>query len=113
MREERAEDDLGAFRDRLLGRLLRAGGAAGVVLDQELKVRIAEFGERQLGGIAHRLRREPRIAARRKRQNESDLDLACPECGPGLSGWGRRRTAPEIAARKSRTTRGERGKRQR
>ena len=48
---------------------------AGVVLDQKLDIRIGEFGERHLGGVAHRLRREPGIARRRQRQDQRDLDL--------------------------------------
>ena len=39
MREQRPDDDLGAFRERLLRRLLRAARGAAVVLHQKLDVR--------------------------------------------------------------------------
>jgi len=73
--EQRPEDDLGAFRERLLGGGLCALRGAAIVLHQELDVGIAEFGERHLGGIAHRLRRKACIAGTRERQDERDLDL--------------------------------------
>ena len=42
--------------ERLLRRLLRAARRAAVVLHQKLDVGIVEFGERHLGGVAHRQR---------------------------------------------------------
>ena len=45
-REQRPENDFRALVERLLGALLRAGGGAGIVLDQKLEIGIAEFGER-------------------------------------------------------------------
>ena len=50
--EERAEDDLGAFGDRLLGGDLRRRRSAGIVLHQKLDVGRIEFGKRKLGGVA-------------------------------------------------------------
>src|SRR5437764_194890 len=82
--------------------------AAPIVLDQELQVRTVEFGERQFRGVLHRLRRKARVAGRRKRQDEPDLDLARADRGPGLRGGRRGRVVPETAARKSRATRGKR-----
>jgi len=78
MGEQRTDDDLGAFVERLLGGLLGALRGAGVVLDQELDVRIVELGERELGRIAHRLAGEARIAAGRERQHQPDLTCPVP-----------------------------------
>jgi hypothetical protein len=75
MGEQRTHDDLGAFVERLLGGLLGALRGAGVVLDQELDIRVVEFGERELGCVAHRLAGETRIAAGRERQHQPDPDL--------------------------------------
>ena len=97
MREQRTENDLGAFVDQLLRRLLRARRAAAVVLHQKLDVRIVEFTQRQLGGVAHRLRGHAGIAGRAERQDESDLDLPLPDLGAGLLLRGRLR-GEEIAA---------------
>ena len=84
LREQRAEDDLGAFVDRLLPPPARAVRIAAIVLDQQLDVRIVEFGEREFGGVLHRLRREPGIAGRRQRQDQRDLDLASADLAAGL-----------------------------
>ena len=81
MREQRPEDDFGALGERLLRRLLRAAGGAAVVLHQKLDVGIVEFGERHLGGVAHRLRRRAGIALRRQRQDQRDLDLPGADLG--------------------------------
>ena len=75
-REQRPKNDLRAFIHRLLGRLLRTLRAGAVVLHQQLDVRALEFDQRQLGGIAHRLRGDARIARARQRQNQSHLDRA-------------------------------------
>ena len=75
LREQRPEDDLGTFVERLLGAEPRRLGGAAVVLDQELDVGGIELGERHFGGIAHRLPGEAGIAARRQRQDEAGLDL--------------------------------------
>ena len=55
--------------------LLRALRAAAVILDQKLDIGIEEFRQRHLGGFLHRFRRDGRIARRRQRQNQTDLDL--------------------------------------
>ena len=59
-REQRPEDDLGALVEHLLRRLLGALRAAAVVLHQQLEVRVVEFRERHLGGVAHGLRGDRR-----------------------------------------------------
>ncbi len=74
-RKQRTQDDFRAFVERLLGRLLRALRAAAVILDQKLDIGVQEFRERHLGGFLHRFRRDGRIARRRQRQNQTDLDL--------------------------------------
>ena len=74
-RKQRAENDLGAFVERLLRALARALRAAAVVLDQKLDVRILEFRQRHLGGVLHRQRRDAGIAGRRQRQDQSDFHL--------------------------------------
>ena len=79
LREERPENDLGAFVDRSLRGLLRAERGAAVVLDQELDIRRIEFGDRELGGIFHRLRDKAGIAGSRQRQDETDLDRAASD----------------------------------
>ena len=70
LREQRTDDDLGAFVDRLLRGELRALRRAGVVLHQQLDVRFLEFGERHFGGVLHRLRGDAGIARRRQRQDQ-------------------------------------------
>jgi hypothetical protein len=97
MREQRTENDLGAFVDQLLRRLLRARRAAGVVLHQKLDIRIVEFTQRKLGGVAHRLRGHAGIAGRAERQDETDLDLSLPDLAAGLLRR-RRLRGEEIAA---------------
>ncbi len=82
-REQRADDDFGAFVDRLLRAGLRALRRAAVVLHQQLDVRILEFGERHIGGVFHRLRGDAGIALRRQRQDQADADLARAERGAG------------------------------
>ena len=74
-RKQRAQNDLGAFVERLLGALLRALRVAAVILDQELDVRVLEFRQRHLGGVLHRLRGDAGIAGGRQRQDQADLDL--------------------------------------
>ncbi len=74
-REQRAQNDLRAFVERLLGALLRALRAAAVILDQKLDVGILEFRQRHLGGVLHRLRGDAGIAGGRQRQDQADLDL--------------------------------------
>ena len=91
MREQRAEDDLGAFLEQLLRRLLRAGRAAAVVLHQKLDVGIVELAERELGRVAHRLRGHAGISGCAERQDQSDLDLALTDLGAGLLRCGRLR----------------------
>ena len=83
LREQRADDDLGALVDRLLRAGLRALRRAGVVLHQQLDVRVLEFGERDFRGVLHRL-------SRRRRH--------CP--APTAAGSGRRGSgpAPSVAA---------------
>ena len=95
--EQRPEDDFGALLDRLLGGSLRALRAAAVVLDQQLDVRILKFDQRELGGVAHRLRGNAGIACARQRQQQADADRAGPtavgSCGGRPSG-GRRSPGP-------------------
>ena len=79
LREQRAEDQFGAFVERLLRGQPRAVGRAAVVFHQKLNVRRFEFGERHFGGVAHRLAGNAGIAAGRQRQNQRDLDLAGAE----------------------------------
>ena len=102
MREQRPEEDLGAFIDRLRRRLLSAGRGAAVVLDHELDVGAAELGERHLGGIAHRLAGDAGIAASRERQDYADLHPAGGTDGTGGAAGG-------VAERR----RGDRGRRRR
>ena len=73
------KNNLRAFVERLLGRLLRALRIAGVVLDQQLDVGVLEFRQRHFGGILHGLRRDAGIARRRQRQDQPDLDLAAAD----------------------------------
>ena len=73
-RKQRAQNDLGAFVERLLRSLLGALRAAAIVLDQELDVGILEFRQRHLGGILHRLRGDAGIAGGGQRQDQADLD---------------------------------------
>ena len=70
MREQRADDDLGALVERLLRGLLSAGGGAAIVFHQKLDVGAVELGERHLGGVLHRLRDDAGIAAGRQRQDQ-------------------------------------------
>ena len=74
--EQRPQDDLRAFGERLLRALLGALRAAAVILDQKLDVGILEFRQRHLGGVLHRLRGDAGIARGRERQDQADLDLA-------------------------------------
>ena len=74
-REQRPQNDLRAFLERLLGGLLRALRGAAVILDQKLDVRILEFRQRHLGGVLHRLRGDAGVAGGRERQQQADLDL--------------------------------------
>ena len=69
-REQRTDDDFGALVDRLLRGGLRALRRAGVVFDQQLDVRILEFGERHFRRVLHRLRGDAGIALRRQRQDQ-------------------------------------------
>ena len=110
-REQGSEDDLGAFVERLLGGLLRARRAAAVVLHQQLDVGIVEFRERHLGGIAHRLRGHRRVAARRQRQDQADLDLALADTGRRLRRRRRLRAGNEIADRKTARAAGQQDRR--
>ena len=84
LREQRPDDDLGAFAQRLLRRLRRAAGRAGVVLHQKLDVGAVELGERHLGGVLHRQRGDAGVAAGRQRQDQRDLDLAGADRGGRL-----------------------------
>ena len=101
LREQRPEDDLGAFVERLLGALPRRLGGAAVVLHQELDVGGIELGERHLGGVAHRLPGDAGIAAGRQRQDQADLDLAGADGGAGrrLRALRRRRWRREKSSR--------------
>jgi len=65
LRKQRTENDFRAFVERLLRALLGTLRIAGVILDQELDVRILEFRQRHLGGILHRLRGDAGIACGR------------------------------------------------
>ena len=92
-REQRSENDLGAFVSAcwVPGRRLRT---AAVVLDQELDVGVLEFGQRHFGGVLHRLRGDAGIAGGRQRQDQADLDLPGADrerlllrAGRARSGW--------------------------
>src|SRR5439155_6581979 len=78
-REQRSQDDFGAFAQRLLRALARALRRGTVVLDQELDVGILEFGERHLGRVLHRLRGDAGIAGARQRQDQADLELSAAD----------------------------------
>ena len=108
-REQRAQDDLGAFVERLLRRLLRTRRAAAVVLHQQLEIRVVEFRERHLGGVAHGLRRHRRVAACGQRQDETDLDLAFADIGRGLGRPAGRGAGPKVTQGKVPGTAGQHG----
>ena len=90
LREQRADDDLGALVERLLRAGLRGLRHAGVVFDQQLDVRILEFVERHFRRVLHRLRGDAGVARRRQRQDQADLDLPRPDHG-GRRRFGARR----------------------
>ena len=80
LREQRPDDDLGAFVERLFRGRPRAVRRAGIVLHQQLNAGVGvKFRERHLRRVAHRLTGEAGIAGRRQRQNERNLDLAGTE----------------------------------
>ena len=114
MGKQRPEDHLHAVGERILRRLLGTLGGAGVVLYQQLDVGVTELGERHFGGVFHRLRRQPGVAASRQRQDQCDFR---PAGADGLGGlWGSRRRvravaaeAKEVAARKARACRDQHG----
>src|SRR6202011_2882480 len=85
-RKQGTENDLGAFIKGLLGGRLSTRRGPAVVLHQKLNVRILELGERHVGGVLHRWRADPAIAARRKRQHQTDLDLTAAD-GGALLRW--------------------------
>ena len=76
LREQRPEDDLGAFIDRLLCADTCGFCGAAIVFDQKLNVRIVELGDRHFRGVAQGLTGDPGIAGSRQRQDESGFDLA-------------------------------------
>jgi hypothetical protein len=78
LREQRPDDDRGAFAQRLLRGELRALRRAAIVLDQELNIGVSEFGDRHFGCVPHRSRRSAGIARCGDRQHHRH-----PHCARG------------------------------
>ncbi len=95
MRKQRTDDDLGAFGENLLRRLLRPTRSAAVVLHQELDVGAVEFNQRHLGCVLHRQRHGAGVAAGRQRQDQADPDRSNADRRLLLRRRGRRRIAAE------------------
>ncbi len=74
-RKQRADDEIGAVRQRLLRRRRGAVRRRAIVLDDQGQIIAAGLGQSQFGRVAHRNADGARAArGLRQRQDEADLD---------------------------------------